>query len=491
MLRALVVDDSRPTRGIIAKMMRALDFETTEASDGREALGLLDSGDTPDVVTVNWHMPGMNGLELVNAIRGQSRFRNLPLLMISGEAEENKIAEAMSSGISGYIVKPCTPKRIATTLQELGLNVSVATSSSSLEKSSPNSANVPTIRVLVVDDSSTVRRVVSATLSQVAGIEIVGTAANGKEALDQIVACQPNIVLLDVEMPVMDGLETLREIRKRKLDVRVVMFSSLTQRGAKTATESLLLGAKDFVFKPGGTDMNDQTAGRAALQNEIVPKLRALFQATGPRPKIVIQQSGWNEVDLVVMGSSTGGPAALGAIFSNPLFKSALSVPIVIAQHMPPLFTQHLAKRLAESTQLDIAEATAGEELKPGMIRIGPGGDHHVQVHRRGNTMTTTLNSSPPVNSCRPSADVLFQSAAKNIGPNALAVVLTGIGQDGLEGCRSIVGNQGRVVVQDQASSVIWGMPGSVATAGLANLVLPLSELGPEIARRMRYRKNE
>ncbi|MFK8113512.1 MAG: chemotaxis-specific protein-glutamate methyltransferase CheB [Rubripirellula sp.] len=497
-VRALVVDDSRPTRGIIAKMMRELDFETQEASNGQEALTILESEPTPDLVTVNWHMPGMDGLELVTAIRKKRKFHTLPLLMISGEMEEERIAHAMLSGISGYIIKPCTPKRIADQLQQLGFNSSHSAAANIPTAAAPFTpvATGPAtkqqpIKVLVVDDSAVVRRAVTSTLESESEIHVVGTACNGQEALKKISELKPDAMLLDVEMPVMDGLETLRQLRSLRSTVRVLMFSSRTQRGAKTATEALLLGAKDFIFKPGGTEMSDITAGRKSIRGEVVPKLKALFSNRSSNTDSRVIAKPLNQVDVVVIGSSTGGPAALARIFADPTLGTSLHAPIVVAQHMPQHFTAHLAARLAETTGLDIAEAVSGEVLEPGMIRLGPGGVHHVQIHCRGSRMTSMLNSDPPVNSCRPSADVLFASAARSCGARTLGVVLTGIGHDGTAGCQSIIANDGRVIVQNEESSVIWGMPGSVANKGLANMVLPLPLMGGEIGKRLRFRRDK
>jgi two-component system, chemotaxis family, protein-glutamate methylesterase/glutaminase len=510
-LRALVVDDSRPTRNIIAKMMRDLEFETTEFASGREALEHLDGGARPDVVTVNWNMPDMDGLELVQAIRRRVVFRQLPVLMISGESTQERISLALASDISAYITKPCTPRRIAEELLRLGFKLPNLEYGAALAAQQPASAtsatDTPDMRVMIVDDSSTVRRMISSTLDKVDRIRVVGAAANGREALEQIKSFNPDVILLDVEMPQMDGLETLREMRTRLIDIPVLMFSSKTHRGAATATEALLLGAKDFVFKPGGTEMNDPEAGRTTLLNEVVPKLRALYQSRTRRlvpptnsamprlPTTTTTTAGMAtqtaDVELVVIGSSTGGPAALLTMLSDPLLKSSLFAPMLIVQHMPELFTMYLAKRLAESTRLDVAEAVAGEVLQPGMIRLAPGGVHHLQVRSRGGGLVSVLASGPPVNSCRPSADVLFQSAAQSVGGGTLGVILTGIGQDGTEGCRSILEKQGQVIAQDQQSSAVWGMPGSVVAANLAGAILPLELIGPEIARRLANRQRK
>jgi two-component system chemotaxis response regulator CheB len=266
------------------------------------------------------------------------------------------------------------------------------------------------------------------------------------------------------------------------------MFSSRTERGAKTATDALLLGAKDFVFKPGGARMADLEAGRRAIVDEIAPRLRWLTRRSSvvPVKTIVASRSdAVSRIDLVVVAASTGGPAALATVMRDPTLRLALSTPILIVQHMPAMFTKHLASRLASDCGLDIAEATEEEELKPGMIRIAPGG-RHLAVTRRGMGLATVVHDGPAVNSCRPSADVLFLSAAEIVKSRLLAVMLTGMGRDGRDGCRAIHTAGGWIVAQDEASSVVWGMPGSVVKEGLADQVVPLEKIGSQLARFLR-----
>jgi two-component system chemotaxis response regulator CheB len=526
-LRALVVDDSRPVRSIIAKMMRSLDFETREVTNGKEAMELLESDDAYDVVTVNWQMPVMDGMELVAAIRKSRRFQNLPLLMISSESDAEQVAMAINAGVNQYIVKPCTEKSIAGKLTLMGvikdgnlktdatahsgspaqsnlgpgpqsgqLNLGATSEVSRRSPSAEPKVDESTgaepksvkIRVMLVDDSSVVRRVLTRTLAEVADIEVVGSAGDGVEGLEMIERLSPDVVLLDVDMPRMDGLETLRELRLRKSPIPVVMFSSRTERGAKTTTEALLLGAKDFVFKPGGAKMQDLTAGAKTILDEVVPRIRSLaprsISATG-RKLTADAKPLTTRVDLVVIAASTGGPVAIAEMMSSETFRSSLYAPIVIAQHMPEGFTKHLAGRLSQDTGLDIAEAVEGERLIPGLIRIAPGGRHTV-IRRGAKGLQTLLNDDPPVNSCRPAADVLFLSAAESSGDHVLAVVLTGMGRDGTDGCRRLREAGCRVIVQDEASSVVWGMPGSVAKAGLADRIVKIEDMGAEIARHVR-----
>ncbi|MGE3957250.1 MAG: chemotaxis response regulator protein-glutamate methylesterase [Vicinamibacterales bacterium] len=349
------------------------------------------------------------------------------------------------------------------------------------------------IRVLVVDDAVVVRRVVSEALSLEPDLEVVATAANGRIALQRIPQCSPDIVTLDVEMPEMDGLETLRRIRAEYPGLPVIMFSTLTERGAATTLDALSLGASDYITKPSHTGSLESSM--TALRAELGPRIRALVRrpaaaAPGPAPgrpapaRVLAHPSvhgGVPPVGVLAVGVSTGGPNALGDLL--PRLRPDLPVPVVIVQHMPPMFTRLLAERLDAQCALTVREAAAGDVLRPGHVYVAPGG-WHMEVCRRGTDVVVALTQAPPENSCRPAVDVLFRSVALTFGTNVLAVVLTGMGQDGLRGCMDIREHGGRVLAQDEASSVVWGMPGFVAKAGLAEKVLPLDALGPEINRR-------
>ena len=386
-MRALVVDDSRPVRSIIAKMMQSLHFETREVTNGQEAWKLLESDDAYDVVTVNWQMPIMDGMEFVAAVRSDRRFRHLPLLMISSESDADQVAMAMQAGVTQYIVKPCTARSIAAKLTLMGLIKDASASSNSIACPAASSVSPAVltnrsdsasskIRVLLVDDSSVVRRVLTQNLSAASDMEVVGGACDGIEGLEMIERLSPDVVLLDVDMPRMDGLETLRQLRARNIHASVLMFSSRTERGAKTATDALLLGAKDFVFKPGVPTWRDLTAGAKTILDEVIPRLRSLARR-GPSLAVGSLRTDarplTTRVDLVVIGASTGGPAALAELVSSGAFRENLTAPIVIAQHMPEIFTKHLASRLSLDSGLNVAEASDGESLKRGMIRIVAG----------------------------------------------------------------------------------------------------------------------
>jgi two-component system chemotaxis response regulator CheB len=335
--------------------------------------------------------------------------------------------------------------------------------------------SVGSIGVLVVDDSVVIRRMVASVLDDDPDIEVVGTAANGRIALDKLPQLRPDIIILDVEMPVMDGLATLRALRPTHPNLPVVMFSTLTERGAAATLDALTAGATDYVTKPSHVGSVNASIDR--VRSELIPKIKALVGATRDkstsrtRPVPPTHPVRQDRVDVIAVGCSTGGPDALTAIVAA--LPADLSVPIVVVQHMPPLFTRMFAERLDRSCPLLVREAADGMTVDPGQILVAPG-DHHLVLRRRGVDVVAQLTKEAPENYCRPSVDVLFRSVASVYGNGALACVLTGMGRDGLKGSERIRAAGGRIVVQDQASSVVWGMPGAVAQAGLANDVVPL-----------------
>jgi two-component system chemotaxis response regulator CheB len=348
---------------------------------------------------------------------------------------------------------------------------------------------MPRIRVLIVDDSVVVRRLVADVVSSDPGCEVVGTAANGKIALAKIVQVNPDVVTMDIEMPEMDGLETLVALRKTHPRLPVIMFSTLTERAAAATLKALTLGANDYVTKPSATSV---AAASQQLREQLLAKVR-LFggPALGaPRPvaapraptPLAKAHSSTARVDVLMIGCSTGGPNALTTLLEA--FPPNPSVPVVIVQHMPPVFTRLLADRLRTQTNLRVKEAQGGETLAPGDLWIAPG-DYHMIVRRDGLAARLALVQTPPENSCRPAVDVLFRSVVEFYGPRTLAVVMTGMGQDGLRGCEHVREAGGQIVVQDEATSVVWGMPGFVANAGLADAVLPLGQIAPEVWRRI------
>lgn len=346
------------------------------------------------------------------------------------------------------------------------------------------------IRVLVVDDSVVIRRLVTHALEGDPALEIVGTAANGSIGLARIPQLNPDVITLDIEMPQMNGLEMLKHVRQQYKDVRIIMFSTLTDRGAAATMEALSLGADDYVTKASNIGSLDRSM--AALRDELIPKIKQFFTmedgagrvtlsparpVTPVRPAPVLRSA----PRVVVIGVSTGGPTALGEII--PTIPHDFPLPILIVQHMPPVFTRLLAERLQASTKLKVEEAVNGAIVDRGKIFIAPG-NFHMRVQAQGTTVQIALDQNPPENSCRPAADVLFRSASDVYGGATLAVVLTGMGCDGLRGAEVLRGNGAQIIAQDEASSVVWGMPGAIAGAGLADAVVSLDCVVPEILRR-------
>ena len=346
------------------------------------------------------------------------------------------------------------------------------------------------IRALIVDDSVVIRRLVTHALEEDPNFEVVGAAANGVIALRMIQLVKPDVVTLDIEMPEMNGLETLREIRKLYPELVVIMFSTLSARGAAVTLEALELGANDYVTKAANEGSLDVSMTR--LRDALVPKIKQFFilgtpaaaipgrtavrtapaRASGPR----------SPCRAVAIGESTGGPTALAELVRAlpPGFRP----PILIVQHMPPIFTGLLADRLQTLTKLHVYEGKAGMKVEEGSIYIAPG-DFHMRVVRKGTQEVLTLDQGDQENSCRPAVDVLFRSVSDVYGGSVVAVILTGMGQDGCRGVEQLRAHGAFVIAQDEASSVVWGMPGAVVQAGLADTVVGLGSIVPELVRRV------
>jgi len=358
---------------------------------------------------------------------------------------------------------------------------------------------MPRIRVLVVDDAVVMRRMISEVLGADSDLEVVGSAANGKIALQKIPQVNPDVITLDVEMPEMDGLQTVRELRKTYPKLPVLMFSTLTLKGAGATLDALAAGATDYITKPA--NVGNVTEGLARLQAELIPKIKlhcrhvlppsGAIQPLPPRAagataiKLAPAKSAAVAPDIWCIGCSTGGPNALATLFSG--ITTPLPVPGLIVQHMPPLFTKMLAERLGKDSPNKFYEGEEGQLVEPGSVYIAPGG-MHMEVVREGMRVRIHLQDNPPENSCRPAVDVLFRSVAAVYGPATLALIMTGMGQDGLRGCEFIRERGGRILTQDEATSVVWGMPGYIAQAGLADKVLPLAQIAAEILRRLPVR---
>lgn len=356
------------------------------------------------------------------------------------------------------------------------------------------------MRALVIDDSVVVRRTVANVLGEVDDIEVV-TASDGRLGLRRIAEIQPDVVTLDVEMPGLTGIETLAEIRKDFPTVPVIMYSTLTERGAESTLDALALGAVDYATKPSMA--KDRDAAAAQVRANLLPLVQlwgkrrastrvgplrakpaetdAPVPATAPPAPVrpVVKKTG--PLQLVVLGVSTGGPAALAAMM--PSLPETLRVPLLIVQHMPPVFTAMLAERLDGLSKVGVSEAKDGERALPGHAYIAPGG-MHLAVKRDTSGFQLVLNEDPPENSCRPAVDVLFRTAATATDGHLLGVILTGMGSDGLIGSRAIQAAGGEVIAQDEASSVVWGMPGYVVREGIAQ-ARPLEDMALAIASRV------
>lgn len=341
-------------------------------------------------------------------------------------------------------------------------------------------------RVLIVDDAVVVRKTLSDALGRDPALEVAGTASNGRFALAKFPVLKPDIVLLDIEMPEMDGLETVRQLRKLDARVPIIMFSTLTEHGASATLEALALGATDYVTKPSNRDMRETLE---TVSRDLIPRIHALCHVPGahaavvpklaPPPAVAWRPRLWAPVQVVAIGVSTGGPDALARLL--PELPANLPVPLVIAQHMPPIFTALLAARLAAKSAIPVRECVSGEALQPGCAVLAPG-DFHMVVSQEDVTRLR-VHQGARENFCRPSVDVLFRSVAQAYGGRVLAVILTGMGQDGLKGCETLRAAGARIYAQDEASSVVWGMPGFVARSGLADKVLPLDQIAAEIVR--------
>ena len=373
------------------------------------------------------------------------------------------------------------------------------------------------IRVLVVDDSAVIRKLVTEALQADEMIEVVGAARNGAVAVEKVAELAPDAVTMDVEMPVMNGIEAVKVIRRAHRRLPIIMFSTLTERGASATMDALYAGASDYVTKPSNV-----TGFQQALDNireELVPKLKALTGRTGPptppappsgaphgrgphapagapgpavlprqeagrapaAPVAAVRPPGPRPTAFraLLIGSSTGGPDALAKVLSA--LPAMLPVPILAVQHMPPLFTRLLAERLNAVCAFPVHEAEDGMEVVAGQMYLAAGGKH-MEVLSRGGRVSLSLTEAPPENFCRPAVDVTFRTALAAYGNALLSVVLTGMGRDGEQGCRQIHAAGGTVFAQDEATSVVWGMPGAVTNAGVADKVLPLESVAGEIS---------
>ena len=365
--------------------------------------------------------------------------------------------------------------------------------------SNPPVSDADPYRVVIVDDSAIIRGLLARTLEADPEIQVVETVSNGQLAIAAVTRSVPDVVVLDIEMPVMDGLTALPKIIEADPGVKVIMASTLTLRNADISMKALALGAADYIPKP--TSAGDISSGYD-FKRDLVAKVKALGaarRAAGAPTRTPRRPAGAKAVpgqaptlyrdatvklrdapviapQVVAIGSSTGGPQALFQLL--PGLVAELRQPLLITQHMPATFTTILAEHIRKLTGRPCAEAVDGEPLTGGKIYIAPGNFHMTVANAEGRNIIR-LNQNPPENFCRPAVDPMLRSLAQIFGRNVLTIILTGMGHDGLRGSEAVVKAGGVVVAQDAATSVVWGMPGAVATAGICSAVLPLVEIGP------------
>ena len=360
-----------------------------------------------------------------------------------------------------------------------------------LDSSAPANDGATDIRVMVVDDSTIIRTLIANWIDNEPDMQVVGRCRNGLEAVQTVERRRPGVIVLDIEMPEMDGLTALPELRRLRPEAQIVMASTLTRRNAEISMRALSLGAADYIAKPESRSVG----ASEEFQKAIIEKVRALggagrqagkpFSASKPTladaapasPGYTLRAAKNLPAQIIAIGSSTGGPQALARVVSDI---ARVSAPILIVQHMPKMFTAILAEHLQKASGRPAAEAQDGERIERERIYVAPGG-YHMVVEGTGPSKKIRLNEDPPVNFCRPAVDPFFESVAQSFGPTAVAVVLTGMGHDGAAGGVAIADAGGAVVAQDEATSVVWGMPGATAMAGACCAIAPLEKLGQKI----------
>ncbi len=350
------------------------------------------------------------------------------------------------------------------------------------------------LTILIVDDTIVYRSILRGVIEAVPGCAVAATAANGADALECLKRGGIDVVLLDVEMPVMDGLETLRHIRQLYPTVKTIMVSAANRSAADITIRALELGALDFIPKPETSDPATSKAFLVqALQSVLAtcaPAPRApVAMVAPPRPAAPPRQAPGSKPEIVVIGVSTGGPVALTHLI--PALPADLGLPIAIVQHMPPVFTESLARNLDRQAKIRVFEGKEAQIVRPNEVYIAPGGKHMLLRRAANGDVSLGLNENPPESNCRPAADVLFRSAAAIYGPSALTVVMTGMGTDGREGARALRRQGAMVLTQDEASCVVYGMPRAVVEAGLSDESLPLDQLADRITSLVRRNTGE
>jgi two-component system, chemotaxis family, protein-glutamate methylesterase/glutaminase len=338
------------------------------------------------------------------------------------------------------------------------------------------------IKVLVVDDSTVMRKFIVSALEKSPNIKVIATAENGEKALELIKTLSVDVVTLDVEMPVMDGLTALTCIRKINHKVPIIMCSTLTEGGARVTIDALSKGANDYVAKPTSLGENNKEKLASDLTEKVVNFGKTIKRQVNKLAKVVTppKQLFTNKpIGALAIGVSTGGPTALSAVFKQ--IKKPTSFPIFVTQHMPPIFTKIFAERLNSISCLNVLEATEGLEVKPGYAYLAPGDFHMELAGNKNSRMQITLSTAKPENSCRPAVDVMFRSLANIYGNDLRAIVMTGMGSDGAKGAKSILEGGGEIFIQDEESSAVWGMPSSVVLAGIKHTIINLEQISSYI----------
>jgi len=349
-------------------------------------------------------------------------------------------------------------------------------------------------RVMVVDDSATIRGQLVHALERDPSIEVVASVANGDLAVKKIAVCDVDVVVLDIEMPVMDGMTALPLLLRARPQVKVIMASTLTRLNAQVSLEALAKGASDYIAKPTSSGA---IITAADFKRDLVEKVKALAEkkigsgrpaqadketkkASLYKSPVTLRAPGKARANVFAIGSSTGGPQALLKVLST--LKTSVKIPILVTQHMPATFTTILAEHIGRASGMPSSEGVDGEVIENGHVYVAPG-DYHMFVEKDGLKRVLRLNKAEKENFCRPSVDPMLRSIVETYGANVLTLILTGMGRDGRDGCKAVVDGGGTVVAQDEDSSVVWGMPGAVATAGLCSAVLPIEAIASHIGK--------
>jgi len=360
------------------------------------------------------------------------------------------------------------------------------------------------IRVMVVDDSAVVRGLITRMLEAESDISVVSSVGNGKMAVDSLARNEVEVVVLDIEMPVMDGLTALPKMLEADKSIRVIMASTLTSRNADISLRALQAGAVDYIPKPsssrelsGGRDFGKELVEKVRTHADARRKVKGAPSSSVSRPRgiaprpaplaankakdVKLRAPALRETpDIIAIGSSTGGPQALFAVLKG--MHGKVKQPVVITQHMPATFTKILAEHINRMTGWTCQEATDGMTIQPGQVYLAPG-DYHMVIEGAGPQKVLRLNQDPPENFCRPAVDPMLRSVVASYGRKVLTVILTGMGSDGLKGSTVVIENGGALVAQDEESSVVWGMPGAVAQAGICNAILPLDKISDYVVK--------